>query len=482
VRILLIHPNFQVNFMSPTPAQLQEMAVIMEKGGTYPPLGLGYVAATAEKEGHDVKILDCTALNLSEEETKKELQKIKPEIIGVQFPSVVGYPQSYRTVELARAVLPDIPIVVGGAPLSLYAQETLEKSSADMAVRGEGEYAFIELSEALERKRDLRNIRGLSFKENGRIIHNPDRPLIEDLDGIPFPARHLLPNEKYYLLICKETTKFTTLITTRGCPFGCIFCDRPHYGKTVRFRSPINVVDEIEECVGKYGIKEIMIEDETFTIKKSRVREICSEIKKRKLDFRWQIRTRVDSVDKELLQEMADAGCYMVALGVESGDERILNSLKKDITLEQAVNAFRWSKEAGLVTLAYFMIGNPGETKESIQKTVSFAKKIDPDYFHIQVLIPRPTTQLYEMMRQKGFVSGDYWRDYVLGKFEEPIPIWETSELTKEYFDKAIKQAYWSLCFRPKYIIRMLRQMRSFSEFTHHMEAAWAVLKMKWLE
>lgn len=478
MKALLIHPNFRAEFMQPTPAQYQLMAVLSEDSGICPPLGLGYIAAVAEEKGHNVRILDCNALNLSEEEIRKELARTKPDIIGVQFPSVVGHPQSYKTVEIAHRVYPDIPIVVGGPSLSVYAKETLTKSPAHMAIRGEGEHAFVELLEVLEKKGNLRRIRGLSFKENSRVVHNQDRPFIEDLDTIPFPARHLLPNEKYHLLTLEGSSKFTTLLSARGCPYRCIFCERPHFRKTVRFRSPENVVDEIEECVTKYGIKEIFINDETFTIKRQRVIEICSEIQKRKLDFKWQARTRVDCVDKELLEVMAKSGCYMVGLGVESADEQILKTLRKDITLEQAINAFRWSKEAGLVTLAYFMIGNPGETKESIRRNIIFAKKLDPDYFHIQILVPLPATQLYEMMKKKGIISGDYWKNYVLGNFEDPIPVWETSEITKEYLDKAIKEAYLKLYFRPSYILGALRRMRSFQEFIHHSKAALGLLRM----
>jgi len=322
----------------------------------------------------------------------------------------------------------------------------------------------------------LRKVPGLVFKEGKKIINTGARELIDDLDAFPFPSRHLTPYRKYYSLLAKRSP-VTTMITSRGCPYRCLFCERPHLGGKFRARTAGNIVDEMENCVDM-GIKEFFIYDDTFAIDRQRATDICDEILNRGLDIGWDIRTRVDSVDREFLGKLSEAGCERIHYGVESGNPEILKVLRKGITIEQVRKAFKLTKDARISTLAYFMIGSPREAEAQIIETIEFAKELEPDFVHFSITTPFPATPLYYMGLEEGRFKNDYWKEFAENPTVDFVPeLWEET-LSREELIKLLKYAYKNFHIRPKYVIKRILDVRSFEEFKRKARAGLKVFRI----
>lgn len=336
-----------------------------EKKGLFPPLGLAYIAAVLRSQGYNVRIIDMNVETKSLEELEKVCEKEQPDIIGISS-TTITYNSCVNILKHIKSFLPSTIKVVGGPHASIIPHEFLNYS--DFVVYGEGEYTVLEVIETLENNRDPSTIKGLVLKRDKTIIETFPRPLINDLDSLPLPARDLLPMEAY-------SDNKGAILTSRGCPFNCIFCNSHLiFGKKFRARSPKNVVDEIEYLIKTYNVQVIRILDDMFTSNRKRVLEICDEILNRGLNIGWELTngTRVDKVDKELLKKMHEAGSYRIYYGIESGSERVLKLLRKDINLDQARRVVKWTKEIGIEVGGFFMIGGPGETMETIRETENF--------------------------------------------------------------------------------------------------------------
>lgn len=438
--------------------------------GVYPPLGIAYVASVLEKEGHDVHILDSQALNLTASETKKRIESIRPDVVGTtcMTSTIRG---SFEVLRLAKEVSSEIKTVMGGPHLLIYPKETLENRHVDFGIAGEGEVVAPQLIKALEGRKKMEKINGLVYKKNG-IKFNKPKGCIEDLDSLPFPSRHLLPNNKYFSILSE--TPFTTIITSRGCPYRCGYCFKGMFGREPRYRSPENVVDEIEECLQNWNFREIWFYDDTFTIDMERAKMICEEIMKRGLDFKWEAVTRVDRVNKDLLILMKKAGCKRIRYGVESGDQETLDKMKKGITVEQTRKALGWTKEAGMENFCFFMIGYPGETPENISRTLEFSKNPDVDWAMFSNVTPYPSTDLMRLAHEKGLMPDkNYWRRYTLGEIDDRIPYIFPG------MDRWVKKAYMSFYLRPSFILRNLRKIRSPGDLKKYILGFYAILNFK---
>jgi radical SAM superfamily enzyme YgiQ (UPF0313 family) len=348
---------------------------------------------------HKVEILDTQVEEIPYNRLKDIIDKKSPDLVGITAMTFTLI-DVIKTAQIVKSIDRDIKVVLGGPHVHIYPNETIDIPDVDYLVLGEGEITFTELVENITDIDKLKEIKGLVFKDNGITVNTGIKPFIDNLDELPFPARHLTPYRKYSSLLAKRSP-ITTMFTSRGCPYRCTFCDRPHLGKAFRARSAKNVVDEMEECVNM-GIYEFLIYDDTFTIHRQRVIDICDEIIKRKLYIGWDIRARVDSVNEEMLRKLKKAGCERIHYGVEAGTEKILKVLNKGITLEQAMRAFEMTKKAGISTLAYFMIGSPTENREDVLQTIEFAKRLSADFVHITILTPFPATAIYRKGLEKG--------------------------------------------------------------------------------
>jgi len=470
MKVLLINP--------PTFNMLPTMLPrsIDEARGYNPPLGLLYLAAYLQKNSkHQVEILDCQVEKLDYKQIENKIQEQNPDAIGLTTMTFTLI-DVLNIAKITKKINPEIRTILGGPHIDIYPKETIKQSNIDYLVLGEGEKPLKNLLDNINPLNNLHQIKSIVFKDNGEIINTGRAELNQDLDSLPFPARHLTPYQKYSSVLSK-VKPITTMFTSRGCPYKCLFCDRPHLGKFFRARSAKNVVDEIEECQ-KMGIKEILIYDDTFTVNRQRVMDICSEIQKRNLDIHWDVRARVDTVDKKLLEIMKKSGCQRIHYGVEAGTQKILNVLRKGITLEQVEKAFKLSREIKLETLAYFMIGSPTETKKDILKTIKFAKKINPDFTHITITTPFPATDLYRMGLEQKIWPNDHWQKFAENPRANFIsPVWEKI-LSKEELVLLIRKAYRTFYFRPKYLLKRLFKLTSFEELKTKSKAAWGMLKI----
>ncbi|MFA6455132.1 MAG: radical SAM protein [Patescibacteria group bacterium] len=450
------------------------------------PLGLAYIAAFLEKNGLAVDVFDADALKMSEEEMEKYFLALpeKPDIVGITM-MTAGFYAGRQTIQVVRKALSGAVIIAGGNHVSALPGETLKEiPELDFVIKGEGEITMLELVKALENKSDFKSIEGIYYRENNNIISTPPRELMTDLDSLPLPAREKFPLDKYkthppYGL----KNPYMHMITSRGCPYGCAYCSKSVFGRRLRMRGAVNVVDEIEELIKKYGIKEIKFYDDDFTLDMKRAEAICDEIIKRKIIIPWSCTTRVDLVTEQLLKKMKQAGCWLISYGVESGCQDLIDLIGKGIKLEQVQKAFSWTAKAKIKTLAYFMVGLPGETVESIKKTIAFSKKLNPDFVNWSLTTIFPNTPLKEIVKNRVKLKGrivHYTSNpkdmYRLNWDQEPLFIYEENIPIPE-LKKYVTRAYVEFYLRPGYIFSQLFKIRSVAEFIYYFKAFLNMLK-----
>lgn len=415
---------------------------------TAPPLGLAYMAAVLEQEGHDVRILDSLTLEYDYNQVKRYISKYSPDIVGIQAytPSIYN---AVKTAEIVKEVDNSIITVLGGPHPTLLPEDTINMSNAiDYILRGEAEYTFRDFVNLYEKGEDVRQVRGLTYRHNGQIVHNPDAPLIKNLDELPFPARHLLPMDKYRIFGIKVPG--TTMISSRGCPFHCDFCVvSAFYKRRWRGRSPKNIVDEMEFIKNTYKYMAIAFVDDLFAVNRKRVYDIVNEIRRRKLDVIWGATIRGDLITKDMLKRMFDAGCVTLFIGVESGDQKILDKIEKGTTLEHYKRVFKWAKEIGIDIIASFALGFPWDTPRSIKKTIDFAVELDPDHAIFSLATPYPGTKFYNEALNKGMIKVHDWSYYNLFR-----PIIETTGITVDQYKDILAYAYKRFYMRPGYLAK----------------------------
>jgi len=458
LRILLINPSLKL-------ADIGHYSKVIEKQrGIYPPLGLAYIASVLEKDNHSVKIIDCDTDLDGIYNIDNIALNFNPDLIGV-YVMTWTFRQANKIIEKIKRKLPNIKTVIGGPNVSSFPILSLRYSKFDFAVQGEGERTIKELTNALENDKDLREIKGLIFRSGDKIIVNKPRELISNLDEIPFPSWHLLPISRYYDVFTRKK-KFVTIITSRGCPFNCTYCDKLNrMGSEWRSRSAKNITDEIEMLYNKYDIKEFMFFDDNFIIDKKRVYELCDEILRRRLKVLWECRARVDMVDLALLKKMKQAGCYRIRYGMEAGDNHILKVLKKGITIKQIIETSKITKQAGIELFAYFMMGSPEETPGTLKKTLKLAVKLDPDFVAFSRTILIIGSELFEWGVMNKQMSKDYWKIFLLGKEKDPAPGISSKELPADYVNQFVSYSERKFYLRPSYLLKRLKSIRSFTQF-----------------
>lgn len=418
-----------------------------------PPLGIAYMAGVLQENNIDVEILDASAEDMDFKDVEKELLKRKPDLVALTaLTPTIG--RALETAQVVKETLPDSIVVMGGYHPTFNFIETLEDENVDIVIRGEGEYIMLNLVQALENQSSLHDVKGIVFedKNSKEIVVNPEAPLIQDLDELPFPALNLLPMKKYRLL--DMDTHMTTMITTRGCPMQCSFCSSAAmHGKKIRERSVENIVDEIEYLKTNYDIDTIAFMDDTFTLKKRKVMAICDEILKRNIEIMWGCTSRVDTLDEKLLKKMKESGCITIFIGVESADQQQLDNMCKNTTIAKIENAFKIAHKLKIRTIASVALGMPGDTKEILNKTVKFVHKLKPNYAIYSLATPYPGTRFYKEAFEKNLIKIKDWSKYTL-----ITPILETIDCSLNDMRKIQAKAFMKFYLRPHYIIRQFLQ------------------------
>jgi len=430
--------------------------------GVYPPLGLAYIAAYLRQNGYSVGILDANAWNLDAPQLGCAIREFQPDVVGLTSMTIEWH-NAVAAARIVKAVKPDTLVVVGGPQLSAYPQECLSFDAFDVGVIGDGERTMLEIVERVGSHSAPAGLPGTVWRESGGVRIGPPGSSVERLDDLPFPAVDLLPLERYRALTVSRP--FLTMVSSRGCPFHCHFCSQVYTGNGVRLRSAENIVAEMEHYVRTYDPREIIMFDETFTLDRARILRLCELMREKGFRFRWNIRTRVDCVDEEMLRALKSAGCYSLHMGVESGSPEILQKMNKGITIEQAEAAFRTARKLGFIVRGYFMTGYLGETLQTYRKTVEFAKKLDLDWVSFTTTVPLPKSALYDEALRAGVLAYDYWREFTLMRVKEDIPHFTTPQYDYRHLKALTRRAYWEFYLRPRFIIRKLRSVTSLEHF-----------------
>jgi len=422
-----------------------------ERGHRHPPfitLGIGYLGAVLEKNGYAVNLIDCQAQKLTFTDFEHEIGRYQPKVVGITS-TTFTYKSALKVAEIAKQVHPDCLTILGGCHATFWDDKALEECPAlDMIARKEGEYTLLEIVNRLKENKRINDVLGITCRENGKIIRNADRPYIENLDDLPFPAYHLFPLELYR----KFGKVIFPVLASRGCVYWCDFCTAVRmFGRKHRVRSIKNVVDEIEFVTNKYGNDQFSFYDDLFTLNQFRVKKMCREIRRRKLKIKWDCETRLDLIDKELLLEMRGAGCIAVWFSLESGSQRLLDAMGKGFKIDQTIRAFELAKEVGMMTIANVILGFPGETEETAWETVRLVKKVDPDDVGYNIATPYPGTPMYEHVKKMGWL-----KIHDFDRYDTATPTFETPMLSMEKLQEIHEKAYQQFYLRPTYVLRML--------------------------
>ncbi len=454
MKILFINPPY-TNFEG-----------IAESAGHMMPLSFGYLAAYARKrmESLEFRILDAEALGLTYEEIVNKIAEFDPHVVGITAPTP-AVEHVFNIAKIVKEYSDRIYVVLGGVHPTVMPEQTLKECDAvDLIVAGEGEETFFQLLESIRsRSVSFENVEGLYFRYDEKIIKTAERDFIKDLDDIPFPARDLYELELYRSAPTKKVSNedATPILTSRGCPYNCIHCpSRNIWHKHIRYRSADNIADEIEECVNKYGLKEFNFFDDTFTINKKRVIDICNKIIERGLNIYWICFSRTNTIDDELVRHLKAAGCRKISLGLESGDQRVLDLMRKKTTVDAGRKAVQTIRKYGIPVHASFMFGNVGETETSIIRTIDFATSLDLDNATFFTTTPFPGTDLYDIAKDMGNITEDTpWNRFA--PLTNTAPILVQDSLTADELVYWQKQAFRKFYLNPGYVMRKLKGLAS---------------------
>lgn len=377
------------------------------------PLGIAYVAAYCEREGHTVQVYD--ELPESHTSLADTVRAFKPDVVGISCMTAT-YTKACQYAREIRAVSPSTPIVFGGVHPTVAVQDTMNNAFVDFVVCGEGEETFAEFLREDGNSDPYSSIAGLAYKKDGKIFVNPKRELIKDMDSLPMPARHLFPMG-YYAQRWNWPRgywyKTANMMSSRGCPYDCDFCgSKSMFGRTFRAFNTMKTVDEIEHLVRNYGFECISFSDDTFAINKKRAIEICREVKRRNIKAAYRFQLRANTCDEDLIRELKGAGCIHIDIGAESGSDKILKQMKKGITVRQTRDAIAAIKKYGIHTGVTFIIGSPGETMEDVEETRQLANEIDADYTQFFIMTPYPGTELYDYAKENNLLPDTLTYDF----------------------------------------------------------------------
>lgn len=471
MKIVLVNPPRLHSISSEVPT------TVNAETNTIPPLGLMYLEAYLhEHSEHEVKILDSLAMHWDYPELTRAIAAAKPDLVGV-----TGHTHDLldmlKVSRLVKELSADIAVWWGGPHVSDFPLQTMHHRDIDGCIPFEGEVAFCELVNCLAKHQEPSQVLGIYYRDlQGQVQYTGPRPAIADLDLLPMPRREATDYKKYHYVLGSEAVA-SSLMTSRGCPYKCSFCNTPGHN-TWRWRSAKSVVDEMQACA-ELGIKEIYFVDDTFNVKYQRTLDICREIQERGLKLNWNFRARVNLITEETVAAVRQAGCTRVHVGVESGTDEGMAGLNKQLTTAEVRRGFKILRDSGMTTVCYFMIGCPHErTRADVMQTVDFAVELDPDYVLFGVLTPYPQTALYDEGVKKGILDPNTWEQFLLNPTQDFRPqVWTehfTADELAELCDMAFKRFY----LRPKQMFRKLLDIKGWGDLTRKLKAGWEIVKL----
>lgn len=442
----------------------------------YPPLGLAYIAGILEKHNYVCKIIDANILRMHNDEVLKNIEELNPDVACVS----INVATAKAGIALAHEIKKRFKkkVIMGGVHASTEPERVLKQSLADAVVFGESEETVLEL---IKNKCDPMGIKGLAYLENDQLICTTKRPLIQNLDDLPWPAYHLLPPLKLYKSRSRKSP-VAPIFTSRGCPYQCIFCSssskKSVFGPTFRTRSPENVVAEIEYLVDRFGVKQIDVLDDNFTLNMERTEKICDLIieKQIKVLINLQNGVRADRLTRELVFKLKKAGVYKAGIGIESGDEEIIKNIKKSLDLEQVKRAIQWFREAGVIVYGFFIFGHPGEDEEKMQKTINFAIEANPHIANFNGSLPLPGTELYDIIAREGKFT-DSVADGVDVGYQGGTYYFELGKVNPTLINNYVKKAFRQFYFRPSKMFEVFLVSLSWGELKWTFEAVSTIIK-----
>lgn len=414
-----------------------------------PSLALGYLGAVLENNEIQVKIIDADILKLNIQDIIKILEKEPPNIIGITGNVYTAKYSIYTSLKLKKK-FKDVKIVLGGPYVTTEYETVLKKNICDIAVLGEGEYTFLELVKRIRKKEDLKKVNGIAYIENNEIIITPPREMNQNLDELPFPAWHLFPEiKKYKNLRGIIKRPYLPILTSRGCPYSCIWCTKCIFGKQIKYRSAENIFNEIKYYVKKFKVKEFIVMDDTFTQNRKRILKLCYLIRKEnlKISFNLYNGVRADKIDDQLIKYLKSIGVTRITLGVESGNQIVLNRIKKSLKLRNVINAVKLVKKNKMITDVFIMLGLPFDTKKTIIDTLIFTRSINPDHAYFFLTVPFPGTELFSIVKEKG----TFIKQYKIGiptQINDGEAVYVINDLTKKFLEKKFSEAYKSFYLR----------------------------------
>lgn len=448
-RVCFVQPHQEIN-IHPVPRKRTRVL------GRYPSLGIGGMAAYLRANGFpDVTLIDSASPRMSYRQFERRVAELRPSVCGFTA-TTIDWPEVVALARIVKRVLPDTLVVVGGFQLTCYPRECLSFPCIDMGVVGDGEETMLEIVQAVAADRSTWGIAGTWQRDpsTGEPVAAPPRPALRDLDSLPFAARDLFPNERYRAITIARP--FATMVTARGCPYSCRYCGQSASHERYRARSAESVFEEVRFLAGQ-GFKEVIFFDETFTVDRERIALLCTRLVGAGVRIPWTCRTRVDLVDRELLELMRSAGCRRLQMGIESGSPEILRKMGRRIDLAQVERGFALAEEVGFERRGYFMLGYLDETEEQAAQTVDLACRMRLDWASFSRVIGLPATPLYEEMMARGLLPADFWREYTLLRFGDRVPYCKD----ERYLSRLQRHAYRRFYGRPEVLRSKLRDLRS---------------------
>ena len=475
MKILLINPTYSTK---------ERYGLISSFGPINEPLGLAYIAASLEKNNIDVSICDAAVSDLGAYAISKKIKDDHFNIVGITMLTPTYAHVKYLAITIKNNDQ-EIKLVVGGPHPTALPEDTLNRiPQIDYVITGEGEYSMVALVKAIEQNKPVNDIAGVAYRNNGHVVVNSPE-LIENLDDLSLPARHLLPMDKYHMTATRTNTVHSyTVSVARGCPFKCTYCFRT-FGLKFRHHSTERTIEEIKILIKDYGAEEINLEADTLTLNKKFITDLCQGIIKNGLNklIRWTCESRVDTVNKEILELMKEAGCWQISYGVESGSQRLLNLVEKGEKLEQFKQIFKLTKEIGISIRAFFMLGLPTETREESLETINFAKILNAEWSQFTIATPFPGTKLFELAKEEGGIRSYNWEDYKThGGWTDVDLVYVPKERTSEELKSLQRRAVREFYLRPDAFIRFAKSINSFSKLVSYTKGFFILVLTKFME